>query len=80
MRSVSISVAKRRLDRLVEEIAAGEEIVITRRGSPRARLVPVGSVRAVRFGVLKGRIKYPDDFDAPLPAKVLTRFGGRRRS
>ena len=32
----------------------------------------------VRFGVLKGKIRYPDDFDAPLPPTVLALFNGRR--
>lgn len=79
MRSVSISVAKRRLGRLVEEVAAGTEITITKRGAPCARLVPVASLRTVRFGVLKGQIRCPDDFDAPMSAEVRARFKGRRR-
>ena len=32
----------------------------------------------VRFGVLKGKIRYPDDFDAPLPPRILALFEGRR--
>lgn len=79
MKSVGISVAKRRLGQLVEEVAAGTEVTITKRGAPCARLVPVAASRSVKFGVLKGQIRYPDDFDVPLPAEVRARFEGRRR-
>jgi hypothetical protein len=43
-----------------------------------ARRISNTSGRKVRFGVLKGSIQYPDDFDAPLPASVLALFEGRR--
>jgi antitoxin ParD1/3/4 len=43
-----------------------------------ARLVPLGRPRKVKFGVLKGKLRYPVDFDAPLPARVLALFDGRR--
>jgi hypothetical protein len=33
--------------------------------------------RRIRFGVLKGKIRYPADFDAPLPTRVIASFGGR---
>jgi len=46
---------------------------------PRAKLVPLGRIPPIRFGVLKGKIRYPDDFNAPLPDRVLARFEGRRR-
>jgi hypothetical protein len=28
--------------------------------------------------VLKGKIRYPDDFNAPLPDAILAQFEGRR--
>jgi len=31
-------------------------------------------------GVLKGMIRYPHDFDAPLTGEVLALFEGRRRN
>jgi prevent-host-death family protein len=78
MDAVDIHEAKTHLSRLVEEVAAGAEIVISKNGVPRARLVPLDSVRPLKFGVLKGKIRYPDDFDAPLPDGVLAQFEGRR--
>ena len=79
MDTLNIHEAKTHLSRLVEEVSAGVEIVIAKNGVPRAKLVPLGSVRPVKFGVLKGKIRYPDDFDAPLPDALLALFEGRRR-
>jgi len=56
--------AKSQLSSLVEEAAAGEEIVIAEAGVPRARLVPVRRVRRRRPGGSKGRIRIGADFDA----------------
>ena len=52
MSTVNIHEAKTHLSRLVEEVAAGAEIVIAKNGVPRAKLVPLGSIRPLKFGVL----------------------------
>ncbi|HEY2969654.1 MAG TPA: type II toxin-antitoxin system Phd/YefM family antitoxin [Casimicrobiaceae bacterium] len=76
--SVNIHQAKTQLSKLVEQAAAGSEIVIARAGKPVAKLVPLVATKRVRkLGILKGKIKVPDDFDAPLPAKVIAGFEGR---
>jgi len=77
MDTINIHEAKTHLSRLVEEVADGAEIVIAKNGVPRAKLVPLGKVRPLKFGVLKGKIRYPDDFDAPLSEEVLAQFEGR---
>ena len=79
MDTLNIHEAKTHLSRLVEEVAEGAEIVIAKNGVPRAKLVPLGRVRPLKFGVLKGKIRYPDDFDAPLPPEIFALFEGRRR-
>ena len=48
MRTVNIRAAKTHLSRLVDEVAAGEEIVIAKAGKPLARLVPFTSEPASR--------------------------------
>lgn len=78
METINIHEAKTHLSRLVEEVAGGAEIVIAKNGVPRAKLVPLEKPRALKFGVLKGKIRVPDDFDAPLPDDVLALFEGRR--
>ena len=43
-----------------------------------ARLAPLSErPKKKRFGLLKGRIRIPADFDAPLPDEVLALFEGR---
>jgi prevent-host-death family protein len=79
METVNIHEAKTHLSRLVEEVAAGAEIVISKNGVPRAKLVPLDSSKKLKFGVMKGKLRYPDDFDAPLPDEVLALFEGRSR-
>lgn len=73
-KSVGVHEAKTHLSKLLERVAAGEEISITRRGDAIARLVPARPITERRFGVDKGRWSVPDDFDAPLPDSVLTSF------
>jgi prevent-host-death family protein len=73
-KSVGVHEAKTHLSRLLEDVAAGEEVVITRRGEAVATLVPARPAAARRFGVDKGRFTVPEDFDAPLPGEVLDAF------
>ncbi len=75
---VNIHQAKTHLSRILDEVAAGAEVVIAKAGKPVARLVPLESnVRPKKLGLLKGRIKVPDNFNAPLPPEVLANFEGR---
>jgi prevent-host-death family protein len=75
---VNVHQAKTHLSRLLDEVAAGAEVVIARAGRPVARLVPLEPVvRKKRLGALKGRIEVPDDFDAPMPPDVLAYDEGR---
>lgn len=70
--------AKTRLSSLVEEAAAGKEIVIAKAGVPRARLVPLKPRVRRRPGGSKGRIWIARDFDAPLSDHMLDLFEGKR--
>jgi prevent-host-death family protein len=73
-KSVGVHEAKTHLSRLLEDVAAGEEVVITRRGEAVATLVPARPATARRFGIDEGRFTVPEDFDAPLPDEVLDAF------
>jgi prevent-host-death family protein len=70
--------AKARLSALVEEAAAGAEIIIAKGGKPKAKLVPLRQAGRRKPGSAKGKIQIADDFDAPLPDAVLDVFAGRR--
>ena len=75
--SVSLYDAKTHLSALVERAASGDEIVITKSGRPRARLVPLEDSRARRVaGRGKGAWRVSADFDAPLPEAILKAFEG----
>ncbi|MGI8989186.1 MAG: type II toxin-antitoxin system Phd/YefM family antitoxin [Bryobacteraceae bacterium] len=76
MKTINIHAAKTHLSGLVEEAAAGEEIVIAKAGKPMARLVALEKPAFGRaLGALKGRIHASDDFDASLPPEALQGFG-----
>lgn len=76
--TVNIHEAKTHLSRIVEEVAAGREVIIAKAGRGVARLVPLESrIRRKKLGGLKGRIKVPDDFNAPLDDSVVAAFEGR---
>jgi prevent-host-death family protein len=73
-KSVGVHEAKTHLSRLIEDVAGGEEIVITRRGEAVASLVPVRQSPDRRLGIDRHRLVVPEDFDAPLPESVLKTF------
>jgi prevent-host-death family protein len=66
---VNIHEAKTHLSRLLQRVAAGEEVVIARAGVPVARLIAAGSENKSRpMGMDKDKIWIAEDFDAPDPA------------
>ncbi len=75
MISVNVHEAKTHLSRLLERVAAGEEIIISKANKPMAKLTPLSKPQMDRVpGLDKDVIQIPDDFDAPLPEDVLTLF------
>ncbi|HUF92576.1 MAG TPA: type II toxin-antitoxin system Phd/YefM family antitoxin [Candidatus Limnocylindria bacterium] len=75
MKIVNVHEAKTHLSRLLVQVAAGEEIVIAKAGTPVARLVPIAAHQPRRvLGFDEGRVVIGDDFDAPLPDEVLAGF------
>lgn len=75
MTPINVHEAKTHLSRLLERVAAGEEIVIARSGRPIARLVPF-TPEPRKPGRLKGKIRIAPDFDAPLPEEIARAFRG----
>lgn len=75
MKTVNLHAAKTQLSRLVDEAAAGEEIVIAKAGRPMVRLVPVSAAERRGFGAHKGKIRIHKNFDAPLDPEFLKAFG-----
>ncbi|MEM9341850.1 MAG: type II toxin-antitoxin system prevent-host-death family antitoxin [Pseudomonadota bacterium] len=57
----SVHEAKTNLSKLLEKVAQGERVIITRHGVPAAELVPPRPQRQIRFGILKGVVAPPPD-------------------
>jgi prevent-host-death family protein len=75
MTIINIYDAKTQLSRLIEEAAAGNDVVIARGGKPVARLTRLDEPRRkLKFGVLRGKVRISEDFDSPLADDVLTQF------
>lgn len=72
---MNVHEAKTQLSRLLEEVEAGERVVIARAGKPVAVLAPyeVG-VRKRRLGLFAGQARIHDDFDE-LPPDIAAAFG-----
>ena len=75
MKTVNIHEAKTHLSRLLERVAAGEEVIIAKAGKPIARLVPATNRDTRRvLGSDKGDVWIAEDFNAPLPDEILAAF------
>jgi len=78
MAEIGMHEAKTQLSRLVERVEAGEEVVITRRGKPAARLIPEhkGAGFASLAGAWRGQVRIGDDFDE-LPDDLADALGAQ---
>jgi prevent-host-death family protein len=75
MRRINVHEAKTQLSRLLEEVEAGERVVIARAGVPVAVLSPYRTaVKRRRLGLFAGQVKIHADFD-DLPSDIAAAFG-----
>jgi prevent-host-death family protein len=64
--SITVEEAQAHLKEIIDHLASGEEVIITDRQQPIARLVATRSTER-KLGTLKGTVRYmAPDFDAPL--------------
>lgn len=76
--TVNIHEAKTHLSRLLERVAAGDEIIIAKAGTSVAKLTSIHAKRAaLPYGLLKGKLKIKADFDDPLPDDFVAGFEGQ---
>ncbi|MDT0381970.1 type II toxin-antitoxin system Phd/YefM family antitoxin [Streptomyces sp. RKND-216] len=69
--------AKTHFSRILEQVATGEDVVISKAGTPVAKVVPLRpTVRRTGRGSLRGQIHLHDDFDE-LPDDLAEAFGMR---
>jgi prevent-host-death family protein len=79
MLTVNIHQAKTHLSRLLDQVAAGDSVVIAKAGKPIAKLVPVNAApvrKQQRIGSMKGQFKAPDDFDTLMAKEMEEMFYG----
>jgi prevent-host-death family protein len=75
MATFTIHQAKKNLSRLIQRVAAGEEVIIARGAKPVARLVAIGDGKGKRVpGSLKGKLVVNPEFFEQLPESELVRW------
>lgn len=72
MKTYTIYNAKTHLSSIIEQVCAGEEIVIARGKTPLVKLVPLTQPeKARRFGAMRGQASVTDAFFEPLSEDEL---------
>jgi len=79
VKQVNIYEAKTDLSRLVDKASKGETFIIAKAGTPLAKLGPIveEKPKKIKYGLMKGKVKFATDFDDPLPDWVLDAFEGK---
>ena len=73
----NVQEAKAQLSKLLQQVDSGAEVIIAEAGKPMARISRIeDSSSKICFGVLKGKVKVSEDFDAPLPDDIVSEFEG----
>jgi prevent-host-death family protein len=72
MRAYNVAEAKTHLSEILERVEAGEEILLTRRGKPVARVVPDRSSKTRRvLGFARGKGKLLPGWEDPVTEEEL---------
>ena len=67
MKNVTIHEAKTHLSRLIRNVMAGEEVIISRRNKPLVKLILIEETPVKRkLGTAAGKIHFSSDFNEPL--------------
>jgi prevent-host-death family protein len=62
--SYNIHEAKTQLSRILERVEQGEEVIISRAGTPVAKVVPLNGPFRRGRGMLRGRLQLSQDWDS----------------
>lgn len=78
MLNITIDDIQRDPLKYLQQVEAGETLVIFRLDKPIAELKPVAASKQLRpFGLCTGEFTVPDDFDGSLPEDLLNAFEGK---
>ena len=79
MKIANIHEAKTHLSKLIEEVLAGEEVIIAKAGKPAIKLIPYQpNLESRQPGGWEGKATIADDFDDELPQDILASFTGEQ--
>ena len=73
-RTINVQEAKTHLSRLLDDVRAGEEIILAKAGEPYARLVPISGARPREFGFLPQLAALADAVLVPLDDIALDSY------
>ena len=77
IQTYNVQEAKAQLSKLLQDVDSGIEVIIAKAGKPMARISRIEeSSSKIRFSILKGKVKVSENFDAPLPEDLLSKFEG----
>lgn len=77
MKTFNVHEAKTNFSKLLNLIGMGEQVVISKSGKPVALMSPYRSSETTserKPGLFKGKIKFGDDFFAPLDPEFMKHF------
>ncbi len=84
MLNITIDEIQRDPLKYLDQVEAGETLVIVRSDQQIAELRPIADLRPLAnsqllrpFGLCADAFTVPDDFDAPLPEELLNAFEGK---
>jgi len=73
--NVNIQEAKTHLSRLLEQVAAGERVVISKAGKPVADLI-IHRAQPITYGLLSGQLHYQDHDLGEIDPEIQQMFYG----
>jgi prevent-host-death family protein len=81
MRTFNIHEAKTHLSRLVDEVEKGEPFIIAKAGRAKVKVVKIDAPAKKtkrRLGMLKGKVRVPDDIKTPFADEIEELFYGKK--
>lgn len=70
MKQMPVGAFKARCLAVMKKIqATGEPVVLTRRGEPIVKVVPVDRAKSDIFGFMTGKVKIVGDIESPIPVE-----------
>jgi prevent-host-death family protein len=70
MKQMPAGIFKARCLTVMKEVqATGEPVIVTKRGAPVVKVVPVESKKKDIFGFMTGKVKIVGDIESPIPVE-----------